>query len=154
MKKNKSRKVQGSEHLLSSVAMTAGCVGMQFIQNGPHLWHWGARVNQGIWKRRTEKKLFIREKLLFWRSWGIKNINTNVCAWAAHMHHGWIWECSVSPGTAFSPWPDGALTTGQMANSLPSSIRPPLPPSLSPSPAPQSLVPHLPASLTPSVPLP
>lgn len=69
----------------------------------------------------------------------------------------------VSQGAVFSPWPDGALTTGQMANTLPhffpipSFLPPSLPPSLSSSPASPQTPHHLslsfPTSQHPLIPI-
>lgn len=63
--------------------------------------------------------------------------------------------CFFSQGVSFSPWPDGALTTGQMVNTLLSFFKPSsilLSPSISPfHHSPQTLIPYLPESLPPNV---
>lgn len=85
-------------------------------------------------------------------------VYTYVCMWA----YTYVCAFCVSQGATFSPWPDGALTTGQMASTLPlfftipSSFPPTISLSLSSSPAasqtPNHLNPSFPTSQHPSLP--
>lgn len=97
------------------------------------------------------------------------SIFTCVCVFTIMTHGLLVYVCVCerarvcmffffSQGVSFSPWPDGALTTGQMVNTLllsffkPSSIL--LSPSISPlhhHHSPQPLIPYLPESLPPNV---